>query len=567
MASTGTIVNRMYSGFRGVDFRGEDINLVRSPDSLNMWKNYTEIDSIRTRPAMENLHNIGAKINGLYSFNGQMLVHGGTKLYKVDREATVELYSGLRNEKSNGFVFGDLFYIKDSAKYLVYNGTTVTEVVGYIPTTTIGRRPSGGGTKHEDVNMLSSIRINTFLADGTSTHYYLDTTKIDADYTPIVKVNGIDTTASGSAYAVKTVNYTDGYIIFDKAPPKPLTDGQDNVTVQFQKSHSYAERIRGCKLVQTFDNRVFFSGNPKYPSTVWHTSLNDVTYVSDLDYYNEGTDKANITGMVAGNNSLWVFREPSDENTNVFYHTPALDDEYGKIYPSSHSSVSLGCTGKAINFNDDIVFFSPRGMEGINGDITTEQFVAHRSTMVDRKLIAEADYSNMLLEEWEGYLMVFIGNKVYLADSRAIFTNENHIEYEWFYWELEKNITCTRVQNGILYLGTDDGGVYTLTDNESDVDSYWVTPKDKFGTPHKLKTTNKKGCVVEATGDISVSAKTDIDTEFDVVGEYTEIRDFFAARIKKKKFKDIQLKFHSEKRFSLESATLECVVGGYIKGR
>jgi hypothetical protein len=567
MASTGTIVNRMYSGFRGVDFRGEDVNLVRSPDSLNMWKNYTEIDSIRTRPAMENLHNIGAKINGLYSYNGQMLVHSGTKLYKVNREATVELYSGLLNEKSNGFVFGDLFYIKDSETYLVYNGTTVSEVVGYIPTTTIGRRPSGGGTKHEDVNMLTSIRINTFLADGKSTNFYLDTRNIDADYTPIVKVNGTATTASGSEYTVTSVNYTDGYIVFSKAPPKPLTDGQDNVSIQFQKSHSYAERIRGCKLIQTFDNRVFFSGNPKYPSTVWHTSLNDVTYVSDLDYYNEGTDKANITGMVAGNNSLWVFREPSDENANVFYHTPALDDEYGKIYPSSHSSVSLGCTGKAINFNDDIVFFSPRGMEGINGDITTEQFVAHRSTMVDRKLIAEADYSNMLLEEWEGYLMVFIGNKVYLADSRAIFTNENHIEYEWFYWELEKNITCTRVQDGILYLGTDDGGVYTLTDNESDVDSYWVTPKDKFGTPHKLKTTNKKGCVVEATGDISVSAKTDNDTEFDVVGEYTEIRDFFASRIKKKKFKDIQLKFHSAKRFSLESATLECVVGGYIKGR
>lgn len=567
MASTGTIVNRMYSGFRGADFRGEDINLVRSPDCLNMWKNYTEIDSIRTRPAMSRLHNIGAKINGLYSYNGQMLVHSGTILYKVDTEATVALYSGLLDEESNGFVYGDLFYIKDSAKYLVYDGTTVKEVVGYIPTTTIGRRPSGGGTKHEDVNMLSSVRINTFLADGTSTNYYLDTKNIDTDYTPVVKVNGISTTASGSEYTVTAVNYDDGYIVFSKAPPAPLTDGQDNVTVQFKKTHGYAERILGCKLIQTFDNRVFFSGNPNYPATVWHTSLNDVTYVSDLDYYNEGTDKANITGMVAGNNSLWVFREPSDENTNVFYHTPALDDEYGKIYPSSHSSVSLGCTGKAINFNDDIVFFSPRGMEGINGDITTEQFVAHRSTMVDRKLIAEADYSKMLLEEWEGYLMVFIGNKVYLADSRAIFTNENHIEYEWFYWELEKNITCTRVQNGILYLGTDDGGVYTLTDNESDVECYWVTPKDKFGTPHKLKTTNKRGCVVEATGDISVYAKTDNDTEFDLIGTYEEIKDFFVSRIKKKKFKDIQLKFHSTKRFSLESATLECVVGGYIKGR
>ena len=33
----------------------------------------------------------------------------------------------------------------------------------------------------------------------------------------------------------------------------------------------------------------------------------------------------------------------------------SIDDEYGKIYPSAHSSITTGCIGKAINFNDDIV--------------------------------------------------------------------------------------------------------------------------------------------------------------------------------------------------------------------
>ena len=28
------LVSRIYSNFRGVDFRGEEINLIRSPDSL-----------------------------------------------------------------------------------------------------------------------------------------------------------------------------------------------------------------------------------------------------------------------------------------------------------------------------------------------------------------------------------------------------------------------------------------------------------------------------------------------------------------------------------------------------
>jgi hypothetical protein len=247
----------------------------------------------------------------------------------------------------------------------------------------------------------------------------------------------------------------------------------------------------------------------------------------------------------------------------VFYHTPTIDSEYGKIYPSQHSSVTIGCVGNAINFNDDIVFFSERGMEGISGDVTTEQAVAHRSSLVDRKLIAESDYTKMILAEWEGYLLVFIGDKAYLADSRAMFTNENHVEYDWFYWCMEKKVTCARVDKGVLYLGTEDG-VYSLTDNDCDVESYWVTPKDKFNAPQKLKTTNKRGCVAEATGDIEVYAKLE-DTDFELIASHENVTDYFVTRIKRKKWKDIQLKFYSKTRFSLETVTLEAFVGGYIK--
>ena len=266
---------------------------------------------------------------------------------------------------------------------------------------------------------------------------------------------------------------------------------------------------------------------------------------------------------MAGNNALWVFREPSQANTTVFYHTPTIDSDYGKIYPSQHSSVTTGCVGKAINFNDDIVFFSERGLEGISGDVTTEQVLGHRSSLVDRKMIAEKGYKNMVLAEWEGYLLVFIGDKVYLADSRTAFTNQDHVEYEWFYWQLEKKVLCTRVDNGVLYLGTEDG-VYTLTDSDCDIESYWVTPKDKFKYPNMLKTTNKRGSVVEATGDFSVYAKTE-KSDFSLIGEYQDVTDYNTCRIKMKKFKDLQLKFHSKSRFSLESATVEAFVGGYIK--
>lgn len=554
------VVSRIYAGFRGVDFRGEEINLIRSPDSLNVWKDYKETESIRTRPEIKLQVEFPALVYGVFFFKGTQIVHSGKNLYTVTSGGAKSIiFSAMNKAPSSAFVFEDVFYIKDGVNYLRYDGTTIGEVVGHIPTTSIGRSPMGGGTVYEDVNMLSDYRINSFLADGGSLDFYLDVTNIDEDFVPVVTVN--DAVVGTDQY---TVDYANGQIKMSYAPDAPLTDGQDNVKIRFKKAlPRYKSSIFGCTLLQVFDNRVFVSGNPDFPNVVWHCSLNDPSYFSDLDYYREGMDNAHIKGLVAGNNALWVFREPSSANTTVFYHTPSLDDEYGKVYPSSHSSVTTGCIGKAINFNDDIVFFSDRGMEGISGDVTTEQVLAHRSSLVDRKMTAESDYRNMILAEWEGYLLVFIGNKVYLADSRTAFTYENHVEYEWFYWELSKAVTCSCVQDGVLYLGT-DSGVYTLTDYESPVESYWTTPKDKFKHPHKLKTTNKRGCVAEATGDISVYAKLE-DTDFELIGTYENVTDYFVSRIKRKKFKDIQLKFHSNTRFSLETVTLECFVGGYIK--
>lgn len=575
MSDTGDIVSRVYGSFRGCDFRGDEVNLSRSPDCLNMWKDYRETESIRTRPGIELF--VGYPyhtINGIFlhrNKNGEedILIHGRDELFSKKRGF---IQGGLNDQKSHSFLYNDRLYFIDGKHYWQYNGEEFVDVGGFVPTTSIGRKPSGGGKTHQDVNLLSAYRKNSFLSDGVSTEYHLDTYPIDKDFMPIVWVN--DEPWDNPKNVLYTVDYDKGIIKFNEdRPGDPLTDGQDNVVIQFKKTVTgYRERITNCTLLQVFDNRVFFSGNKDYPNVVWHCSLDDPTYFSDKDYYEEGVDTAHIRGLVAGNNALWVFREPSQANTTVFYHTPALDNDYGKIYPSQHSTVTLGCVGGAINFNDDIIFFSERGMEGMSGDVTTEQAVGHRSSMVDRKMLAEDDYKDMILAEWEGYLLVFIGSRCYVADSRATFTNENHREYEWFYWDMGRNVTCATVINGELYLGIEnsdaeayDGGVYKMTiHTKQDMESYWTTPKDKFKSPHKLKTTNKRGCVAEAEGDISVYAKTE-DSEYELIGTYEDVEDYFVSRIKRKKWKDIQLKFHSNTRFSLETVTLEAFIGGYIK--
>lgn len=563
---SGSLITRNYTDFRGVDFTDREVSLHRSPDSLNLWKDYKKLGKcIETRPDIELVATYDNTIYGLFFYSvgntEMMIVHSGTKLYRVEGDTKTELFTGMKPAKSNAFVYNQILYIKDGINYLKYDGKTIGQVVGYIPTTSIARKPAGGGTVYQDVNMLSAWRKNTFLADGESKDYYLDAMDIDGE-APVVLVNG-NTMVYGTDFDYSP---STGKITFTVAPPKPLTDGQDNVIITYKKTVTgYADRINKCTLLQVFDNRVFFSGNQDYPNTVWHSSLNDPSYCSDLDYYNEGLDLSPVKSMVAGNNALWVFKEPSQANTTVFYHNPVVDSEYGKIYPSTHSNISTGCIATGINFNDDIAFFSDRGMEAINGDITTEQVVAHRSSMVDSRLLAETNYKNMILEEWEGYLLVIIDNKVYLADSRAMVVNQNHNEYEWFYWELDKNITCTKVHNGVLYLGTAEG-IYTLTNNgDRNITSYWTTTEDEFNYGQYQKTTNKRGCVIDMEGS-SITVSTKIDNgEFETIDTYENVKGYVVSRIKKKKWKSIQLKFSSNKPFSLYGSTLEAYVGGYVK--
>lgn len=569
---SGSLITRNYNGFRGVDFsnRKDEIALSRSPDALNMWKNYKSNNGkcIETRPDIELLEEYSDTIFGLffYAFNGatHRIVHSGDKLYQ---ESAV-IYSNMARNKTQFFVFNNILYIKDGVKYLRYNGTEIKEVEGYIPTTTISRSPSGGGTLYEDVNLLQPIRKNSFCSDGASTDYILDVEKIDSDYPVKVWVDD-------KAVTNFKADYTSNKITFDKAPKEPDTPGADNVVIQFKKEvEGYRDRIDKCTLVEVFDNRVFFSGNPDYPNMLWHCSLENPEYCSDLDYYAEGTNDSMIKSIVAGNNALWVMKEPSQNNTTIFYHNPTVDADYGKIYPSVHSSISTGCMTTGINFNDSICFFSDRGLEAITGDVTTEQVLGHRSSLVDNRLLNESKYKDMALVEWEGYLLVVMGNKVYLADSRAMVNVNNTNEYEWFYWEFDKDITSTCVKDGVLYLCTEEDTkqgikhvIYTLTNTKDtrEIESYWCTLADEFKYPQYQKTTNKKGCVVDMEGtEVTISTKID-NKEFTKINTYKNIKGYVVARIKKKKWKSIQLKFSSNKPFSLYSSTLEAYVGSYVK--
>lgn len=578
------IITRKYSNFRGVDFSNNEVNSSRSPLALNMWKNYKDSECIETRPGMELLGNFGNKILGLFFFNKDenlhVLLHVGTKLlkwinYPNKPVQTSELFTGMNIKESNSFIFNNILFIKDGLNYLEYDGEKVSKVVGTIPMTSYYKNPDGSTAIDSDtdtdlvyqaVNCLTSLRKNAFIGDGKSTKYQLDSIDLDSASVFLMEAE-VDGTK-----LIENIDFTvdrdKGIVTFNTAPEK-----DSKIYIICSKTgKGYEDRILKCNLLCEFDNRIFFSGNPDYPNAVFHCELNDPRYVRDTAYYTCGMDLSNIKAIIPGNGVLWVLKEINQNSSSLYYLTPTLDSQFDKIYPSVNGSISLGCVSTGINFNDDVVFFSNKGLEGIsNSSLYSEQILQHRSSLIDTKMLQETDYTNVKLAEYNGYLMCLIGSHIYLADSRKMFQNgSNDTEYEWFYWELPNNITFIKEYRQKLYLGNATGALFELkgtTDNEVNINSYWTTPKDDFGYPSYSKTTNKKG----NTADVKIMNNDSIHVDTIVDGTLKEKRvlsdkkGYIAYKIKDKKFKDIQIKFSSNKPFGLYSCTMQGFIAGYIK--
>lgn len=584
MSSISDLITRNYKNFRGVDFTNNDVSLFRSPNSINMWKKYEEGDFIQTRPGMRLLNTFGNKVLGLFFYNVEnslkVLVHIGTKLLKWNNYPnvpadTTELFSNMNVVESRSFVFDNILFIMDGINYLEYDGTTIKKVEGTIPITSYYKNPDGSTSidettdtdlVYQPVNCLTSLRKNAFFGDGTSKDYYLDAQDLDVSskFLMIATING----QSKVENIDFTVDREKGIVSFNTIPEKDV-----EVVITYSKTgKNYLERILNCTLSCEMDNRIFFSGNPDFPNAVFHCELNDPRYVRDTAYYECGLDLAQIKAIIPGNNVLWVIKEINQNSSSVYYLTPTLDSTYNKIYPSVNGSISLGCVSTGINFNDDIVFFSNKGLEGISSSsLYSEQVLQHRSSLVDSKMISETGYKNMKLAEYNGYLLCLVNSHLYLADSRQKFQNTtNDIEYEWFYWELPFNINFIKEYRGNLFLGNESGQLFILEgkkDNEEAINSCWTTPKDDFGYPSYTKTTNKRGNVadVKILNNDNIHVDTIVDGVLKEKSILSDSKGYLTYRIKDKKFKDIQLKFSSNKPFGLFSCTLQGFVAGYIK--
>lgn len=460
-----TEYSRLYGDFRGADFSSDEtmVSAARFPYIVNMYKDYFSGagQGIETIPGFRRRFKApdGGRIYGIHPFddldgNNVIVVHAGTKLYNCGRmngEAAEVIYEKMNTHDSVSFIFNNRLYLVDGKNYIYYDGTSVKKVIdeAYIPTTYINIIAGGinadAGTENAQRNVLQPQFKHTFIVDGVTTDFYLNEKNLDS----VDEVKLYGEVVERGKYSVDLANgvvsFTDNWT---PVPPENAKYEEFYAGLEITASKAVYKVEGGGSLIETatiacvFDNRVFLSGFKDEPNLIFWCQLNDPSYIGVANYVTDGVDNVPITAMLPIPSALLVLKGDTKRDSVVYYHEPKEtgDHVYPKMYEGIQGLSGVGCVGAACNFLDDPVFVSRLGLEAISTSgltaIKYERAREHRSSLVDSMLINTPNLDKAKLCEWQGYLMLLVDGKIFMADSRQAFANTLGIrEYEWYYLE------------------------------------------------------------------------------------------------------------------------------------
>jgi hypothetical protein len=255
-------------------------------------------------------------------------------------------YEAMTDAVTSSFEMGNKVYFLTGTDFIYWDGTTAGKVtdIAYVPTITLGRKTTGGGTANEKLNHLSNSWIDSFSPDGTATTFPLSYGNL-SDTLVTAVLNGVDKSETAGDF---TVNRVTGVVTFNSAPPA----GTDTLQIQAEVTDLMdATVITGCNLCIEFGGKnnafVFVAGNDDYPNVARYCWVYNPTYWPEDSDISVGNDSRLIKGFGRMNDYLITYKEPGDEfvqwyseleldtSGDISVSTYGLNDEFGCIAPRS----------------------------------------------------------------------------------------------------------------------------------------------------------------------------------------------------------------------------------------
>lgn len=588
--------------FMGVDFTSSPIEVdkKRSPNARNIINNngYNE-----TRNGYKILNKIGSKINGVWNIDTEeremFIVHSGTILYECssDFKTFTNILSGMTDNRSIGIYFNEYLLIFDGTRTVVYgnfNGeykAQFLDEVGYIPTTSIARDSSGGGTDYEKVNLVSPYRINTFLPekikndDGTET----DQTVFPLEEGNVESIKLIEVLQSDGTFKTITnyqLDQNTGKVTMEAPGESPVL-GRDSVyiTYKIKDNSNNASKINKCDIAVLFgyegnNNRIFVSGNTDLPNYDYYCEQDDPLYWPDENFTRIGTE-AIMSYSRLGDGTLAVHKKQSDTDCTVYYRDTNLLDTI-EVFPLSSGVKNIGCISKYCNCNllNDPLVLTNQGVFAIIGN-NGEKYAQQRSYYINKKLMEEENLDNAVALSVNGKYYLAVNNHMYIADCRYLsypkHSKTEQYQYEWWYWE---NIPARVLfsWNNELYFGTEDGNICGFTneymDIDNPIDAYWETPFLELNSSNLAKTIKNVTLILNPGGDCDITFGYILDDgSVEIITKnYSALNDDFPKTIQEKEkipkfmFVKFFMKNNTKNRMTFERLILEYINSGKYRG-
>lgn len=636
----------VYENFLGVDF-SVDASMVkprRSPAAFNLYSNregtlvkrhgYEAIFEVAPHLGkyvdtfvfkFANDKSIPELISRCIVISEHSLMYGA--IIKKDGEIQFDLKE-LLEYHSEKITHATGFYLRhkqDSGKYYIItsydmfvcdDNYSLKKLEPYIPTVAIAKNETGGGVLYEDINLLTGYRTESFHIKNTSHISLKVSTKIDS-VDGDVRGEYID--PEGNKKPLQITEFKDDVVkcLLPNAAP---VEGEDNVFITYNPNKTDLKnknKILGCKISTLYghgvEDRVFVSGNSKYPSYDWWTAVGDPTYFPDTNYSIIGSGSSAIMGYHKIGEYLAIVKQESQTESTLFlrYAETIREVKNGTTIEKTafrlkQSAVGIGASDirSFAVVNDEPLFLSSKGVYAITSSLLGyERTLKNRSYFIDSRLNGVGTAC-----EWNGFYVLGTPNgNVYLLDSKqkAGKTTGNDYVYECYHLT---NIYAKKffdIDGELYFMGeanSEDKRVYLMTfakhgyadvvrNNRKPVSAQWATPNDNDGMTHMFKTLQKKGCLVTLAphlrsggsvyyikdGDPEIFVKeSHIDTfdwenidferfTFDSNGSPQEI--YFKKKQKKYKRLQIIIRNNKDEPFGIYQIVKSYTVGNYSKNR
>lgn len=492
------------STFLGVDFSNSPANVTetRSPSSINMVRSVP--GKVRKALGYHTVDTFPDQINGIHIFGEHKIIHSGAKYYLDDSETL--LYSSGKDAKSSSWELdSENLYIADGTKFLVYDGTTLEPVENdaTIPTLTIGKAPSGGGTDYEPINLLQPGYKDSFLGTTSDTEYQLTFGDLDATAVTAKIMDSNGDWVDKAETTDFTVDRTTGIVSFLAAPGESPITGEDNVEIlAYRTVTGYADRINKCDIgisfgVNGMQDRLFLSGNTDFSNQDWYSQQNDITYFGDTNYSALGSSASEIICYSILSNRLVTHKANSEQEQNVIIRSGDLVDGEAAfpVYTALHGVGSVSKHGVGY-ITTEPLFLTQNGIYAITSqDLTGEKYTQSRSFFLDGKLLEESNLSEAYACIHNDMYILALNSQLYILDGLQPVQTDKSAPYSTRqYAAFYRNNVDARVivsKDGVMYFGTSTGKYCVFYTDAEDQTSYnddgepivctWETP-DLDGT-------------------------------------------------------------------------------------